>query len=121
MARPRVLFVEDEFLIRLTVSQAMADAGFDVAEAATADEALLMLESGQAFTLLLTDLQLPGVLDGLSLVDRARRLDPGLPVIYMTGRPDALPEMLDPARDKVIAKPYAPSALCAAAHSMLRA
>jgi len=119
MGRPRVLFVEDEFLIRMTLSEAMADEGFDVAEAGSGDEALEMLRE-ERFALLLTDVQLPGELDGLSLVGRARDIDPGLPVIYMTGRPDTMPNLLDPSMETVIPKPYVPSAVCAAARRMVR-
>ena len=84
----RVLVVEDEFLIRLTLSEALGDEGFEVLEAETGDAALPLLAPGSDVRLLLTDIQLPGSLNGLALVDRVRQSMPDLPVIYMTGRPD---------------------------------
>ena len=115
----RVLIVEDEFLIRLTLSEVLADEGYQVLEAESGDEALGILCSTPDIALLLTDIQLPGVLDGRALVQRARESRPELPVIFMTGRPDGL----DGAgtRDMFVAKPYLPSEICAAVRKMLAA
>jgi DNA-binding response OmpR family regulator len=113
-ARPiRLLLVEDEFLIRLTLAEALADAGYEVMEAETADEALTLLQADDSIRLLLTDIQLPGRLDGLELVARARDGRPSLPVIYMTGRPDAMTQHLGSPWDAFIAKPYLPSEVTA--------
>src|ERR1700712_2015620 len=85
---PRVLVVEDEFLIRMTLAEALGDEGFDVIEAETGDAALPMLKSDPRIRLLLTDIQLPGVLNGKTLAQKAREHLPTLPIIFMTGRPD---------------------------------
>ncbi len=114
-ARIRVLLVEDEFLIRLTLAEALTDAGYEVLEAETGDAALAVLEADPSIRLLLTDIQLPGQLDGLRLVARARAGRPSLPVIYMTGRPDRMGRMAGSGQDVFIAKPYLPSDVCAAA------
>lgn len=115
----RVLLVEDEFLIRLTLSEALADAGFDVLEAEDSDSAMALLTADPTIRLLMTDIQLPGSCNGRVLVERARALNPGLPVIFMSGRPD----VEDPAQrhtlDRYIAKPYLPSEVCLAAQEML--
>ncbi len=119
----RLLLVEDEFLIRLTLSEALSDAGYEVLEAADADEALRQMSgraAGAAVKLLLTDVQLPGPIDGHALAARAREQAPDLPVIFMTGRPDPGHAGLL-GRDVFIAKPYLPSEVCAAVDRILRA
>ena len=115
----RLLLVEDEFLIRLTLSEALIDAGHEVLEAADADEALCLVEQNAPINLLLTDVQLPGPLNGHALAARLRQSRPGLPVIVMTGRPE--PSVAgSPHHDVFIAKPYLPSQVCAAVEKILR-
>jgi CheY-like chemotaxis protein len=114
----RVLIVEDEFLVRLTLMEALADEGFEVVEAATGDEALTLLQSDPGIGLLMTDVQLPGSLNGLGLARAAREQRPDLPVVYMTGRPDALAGALASPRDAFIAKPYLPSEVAATVRRM---
>ena len=75
---PRVLIVEDEFLIRMTLAEALGDEGFDVVEAETGDAALPILRADPEIRLLLTDIQLPGVLNGKSLAQKAREHLPTL-------------------------------------------
>ena len=63
----RILVVEDEFLIRLTLTEALSDEGFEVLEAETGDAALPMLAAASGIRLLLTDIQLPGSPEWLCL------------------------------------------------------
>ena len=109
----RILLVEDEFLIRLTLAEALTDAGYDVLEAESGDQALDVLEQDPSIRVLLTDIQLPGQLNGLALASKARATRPALPVIYMTGRPDTMADTTQGARDAFIAKPYLPSQVAA--------
>ena len=117
----RVLVVEDEFLIRLTLTEALGDEGFEVLEAETGDAALPMLTGGSGISLLLTDIQLPGSLNGLALVARVRQTMPGLPVIYMTGRPDPDGAGAGSPLDVFIAKPYTLTDICDAAKRLTAA
>jgi len=112
--KPRVLVVEDEFLIRLTLMEALGDEGFEVLEAETADAALPILLGDPSIRLLLTDIQLPGTLNGRSLVDRVRVDRPDLPVLFITGRPDPAEEAQASPLDCYIAKPYALNDICVA-------
>ena len=116
----RILIVEDEFLIRLTLAEALADEGFDVVEAETGDEALRLIETDPAIRLMLTDMQLPGTLDGAQLALRAREHSPELPIIFVTGRAEVAHALLT-ARDLFIAKPYLPSEVCSAARKLIAA
>jgi CheY-like chemotaxis protein len=117
----RILVVEDEFLIRLTLTEALGDEGFEVLEAETGDEALPMLAPGSGIRLLLTDIQLPGSLNGFTLVDRARQIAPDLPVIYMTGRPNPGDSASASQLDVFIAKPYTLTDICNAAKRLTAA
>lgn len=113
--RPKVLVVEDEFLIRLTLVEALQDEGYAVAEADTGHAALAL---APGVDLLLTDIQLPGGMDGLALAARIREGAPALPVIFMTGRLDQAFEMASP-NDLFITKPYTLTDICTAARRML--
>lgn len=113
---PRVLVVEDEFLIRMTLAEALADEGFDVIEAETGDDALPILKSDPNIRLLLTDIQLPGILNGRTLATQAREHLPTLPIIFMTGQPDSSDRAND--RDVFISKPYTLFDICEAARRL---
>ena len=113
-----VLVVEDDFLVRLTLAEAMSDSGFEVIEAETASEALQLLGERPSIALMLTDLGLPGVMNGKMLAEAARRQRPDLPILFMTGRPDLV--TLNPAvREALIGKPYTPDEICSAALRLL--
>ncbi len=117
---PRILIVEDEFLIRMTLAEALAGEGFDVVEAADGDEAADLLRSQSPFDLVLTDLQLPGRLHGADIARLARAQAPQTPVIFMSGRAMSVGTS-GSAQDLCIAKPYLPSEVCAAVRRMTAA
>lgn len=83
-ARPRVLIVDDEAVIRLLFRD-LLKAECELLEAGTAEEALERLANGR-FNLIITDKNLPG-LSGMELAREARRHDPSVRVILMTGYP----------------------------------
>lgn len=117
MKRCRVLVVEDEFLIRLSLSEALSEAGFVVTEAETADAALPLFQSGPSFDLLVTDIQLPGQLDGSALARAARDLQPALPVLFMTGC--LPPDLTRSPHDVYVSKPYSLDEICHVARRLL--
>ncbi len=103
-----ILLVEDEWLIRTIVAEELMDGGFVVREAEDGDQAsVLIAQDPDAYTLLVTDLHMPGTLDGIGVARLARALRPDLPVIYTTGRPDALNHLqpLGP-REVLLQKPF---------------
>ena len=114
----RILLVEDDFLIRMTLTEALEGDGFVVIEADSGEAALVQLRSDPTICLLLTDMQLSGNLDGRTLAEAIRAENLILPIIFMTGRPDKV-GAIDPAREMLINKPYLPSEICAAARHML--
>jgi CheY-like chemotaxis protein len=70
--RPVVLIVEDEFLLRMDAVDMIAAAGFEVVEAANADEAIGILEARRDITVVFTDIHMPGSMDGLKLARAVR-------------------------------------------------
>ncbi len=81
-----VLVVDDETAIRYSVSKTLQKVGYQVREAASGEEALLML-NGDPFEVVLTDIRMPSGLDGVELVRRIKDKQPDMIVILMTGYP----------------------------------
>jgi CheY-like chemotaxis protein len=105
IANPVVLVVEDEFLLRLVAVELVEDAGFQVLSAASADEALSILETRGDVWLLFTDVQMPGSMDGLSLAHAVRDRWPPVELLVTSGRYHIGAGEL-PDRGRFIAKPY---------------
>ncbi|HEX3405960.1 MAG TPA: response regulator [Caulobacteraceae bacterium] len=82
-----VLVVEDDVLVRLVIASYLRDCGYRVLEAASADEALRLLQRDEAgIDIVLTDVQMPGELDGFALAQWVRRERPQVEVV-MAGTP----------------------------------
>src|SRR4051812_20768088 len=80
----RVLVVEDEWLVREMAVEMLKEAGFQVVEAATAEEAVLRCDEQMA-DVLFTDIRLPGKLTGWDVAEHCRATHPHVPGIYATG------------------------------------
>jgi CheY-like chemotaxis protein len=106
-----VLVVEDEALVRDILVEALSSYGHDVCEASTGDAAAVLIETPRKpFTLLITDIHMPGQRDGIEVARLMRQHHPSVPIIYTTGRSDALAAIGAPSpRDAVVLKPYTPS------------
>src|SRR6201996_3219052 len=103
--RSVVLVVEDEFLIRMDALDMIRGAGFDVLEAANADEAIAILEVRPDITLVFTDIQMPGSMDGLKLAAAIRGRWPPIKIIATSGH-YVMREGDLPAGGVFLAKPY---------------
>ena len=86
VGRPIVLIVEDEFLVRMNAVDMIEQAGFDAVEASNADDAITMLESRSDIRIVLTDIQMPGSMDGLKLAAAVRGRWPPIKIIATSGR-----------------------------------
>jgi DNA-binding NtrC family response regulator len=105
---PAVLVVEDEVLIRLVIADCLRDCGFKVYDAATAADAIEVLESNEALIdLVFTDIRLPGGTNGFALAQWVRKMRPGLPVLLTSGdskKSEAARELCE--NEPFFAKPY---------------
>lgn len=81
----RILLAEDEEAVRKTLTKILKREGHDVTAAASGDAALSFFCLDSNFDLLLTDIVMPGELQGTDLANRVREKCPELPVIFMTG------------------------------------
>jgi CheY-like chemotaxis protein len=81
-----VLVVEDEMLLRIRAVDMVEDAGFTSVEAVNADEAVAILESRSDIALLLTDIQMPGSMDGLKLAHAVHERWPPIRIILVSGQ-----------------------------------
>jgi len=116
-----VLVVEDEGLIRMALSEALTVAGLPVIEAGSADEAVTALTNGPKIGAVVTDIRMPGSMDGVGLCRWMRDHAPGTPIIATTGF-SGLEEArnANPAVIDVVAKPYQPEALAERLTGLLR-
>ena len=115
MKIPSILVVDDEALIRMDVVYIVEDAGYSAVEAANADEAIVMLEGCPGFTAVLTDINMPGTMDGLQLSRMIRDRWPLIGIVVTSGRFVAKAAQM-PAGVQFIAKPYTPTEIIAALH-----
>ena len=108
-----MLIVEDEFLLRMDAADAIAAAGFEVVEAANADEAIEVLESRTDITVVFTDIQMPGSMDGLKLARAVRGRWPPIKIIATSGHVHVGDDDL-PSGSLFLPKPYQGAELVAA-------
>lgn len=80
-----VLVVEDDVLIRLTIADRLREGGFAVIEVSNADEAVAILRSQVAVDLVLTDVRMPGSMDGIALARLVRETRPELKLVVTSG------------------------------------
>jgi CheY-like chemotaxis protein len=113
----RVLVVDDDDLVRTVAVDTLEEAGFQVIEAATAEEALERCEQRTA-DVLFTDIMLSGTLDGWDIAEQCRETDPDLPVIYTTGY--SLRKHRPVPGSRMLQKPYKPSELVRTVSEVVR-
>jgi PAS domain S-box-containing protein len=104
--KPCVLVVEDNDDVRELAEQVLEMEGYAVESAASGEQALALLRQGARVDLLFTDVIMPGGMNGLDLVEQARTLRPGLPVLVTTGYMDELPQRARSGGLNILAKPY---------------
>ena len=113
-----VILAEDEALLRLDASDMLDAAGYCILEAATADQAAELLRTRAEVQVLVTDVSMPGKLDGFGLARLARTVHPFVGIVIMSGRdaPDA-GEL--PAGTAFLMKPFSQEGLLKAVRMVL--
>ncbi len=104
VSTPVVLVVEDEMVLRMRAVDIVEDAGFVPIEAVSADEAIQILESRDDISLLFTDIQMPGSIDGLKLAHAAHTRWPHIKIILVSGQ-IAVTDADKPTDSKFFPKP----------------
>jgi CheY-like chemotaxis protein len=102
-----ILVVEDEPLVRLFLTDFLDEAGFKVFEAVNADEAMTILQARPDVQVIISDIEMPGSMNGLELARAVHERWPGIGIVVTSGRerpgPDDLSENV-----AFLAKPYLP-------------
>lgn len=107
---PVILVVEDDSLLRMLAIEVVEEAGFVALEARDADEAVALLESRSDISLLFTDIDMPGSMDGLKLAHAVRGRWPPIKILLVSGHVRLQPSQL-PSSSRFVGKPYRPAAL----------
>jgi CheY-like chemotaxis protein len=100
-----VLIVEDDELIRMHAADMVRELGFGTLEAANADDAISLLEGCSDVTVVFTDIEMPGSMDGLHLVGVVRDRWPPIALLVTSGRRAPLDTAL-PRGARFVSKPY---------------
>ena len=108
--KPLVLVVEDDELIRMNAADMVRDMGLEAVEAVDADHAISLLEAIPEITVVFTDIQMPGPMDGLRLVAIIRDRWPPVALLVTSGQV-APPTVGMPIGAQFISKPYMPHQL----------
>jgi CheY-like chemotaxis protein len=101
----KVLVVEDEPIIRLGMVSSIEDAGYAVIEAANADEAISRLAQDSEVGVVVTDVDMPGSMDGIRLAHYVRRRWPPIQLLVISGKVGVKPGEL-PEGARFMSKPY---------------
>ncbi|MBX4926320.1 response regulator [Rhizobium binae] len=109
--KTKVVVVEDEALLLMMAVGVVEDAGLEALEARSADEALVLFESVPGIRILLTDIDMPGSMDGLKLAKAVRDRWPPVEIIIVSGMKQPHKDEL-PERGVFFAKPYDSRQLC---------
>ena len=114
---PVILLVEDDVLVRFTTAEIFRDAGFDVLEAVDASEALALLTTGHPLNLVITDIRMPGHMDGVQLASVIKNARPNLPIALFSSHLDT-PEH---EANEFVQKPASPDQLVEVAKRLIEA
>ncbi len=116
-----VLVVEDEAAVRMVIADVLSDLGYTVLEADDGRSSLSIVESGVRIDLLLTDVGLPGGMNGRQVADAARQRRPGLKVLFITGYAEnaVVGRSRMEQGMQVMTKPFAVEALAARVQGMI--
>lgn len=107
---PLVLVVDDDPCVRAVGADILADAGFAVLEACDAAEALRILSAHPEISVVFSDVEMPGALDGLALASQASELCPGIGIVLTSGG-QGIDWTNIPRNGHFVRKPYAGAVL----------
>jgi CheY-like chemotaxis protein len=106
-SNPVILVVEDDVLVRFITAEILREAGFSVLEAVNSSEALALLSTGHPLDLVITDIRMPGAMDGVQLSSVLKAARPNLPIALLSSHL----ERPNHQADVFVSKPYDPDHL----------
>ena len=112
-----ILVVEDEFLVRMDIVDQLQDRGFVVFEASNADDAVAFLAEHPDISVVFTDIDMPGSMDGLKLARAVRDRWPPIKIIVTSGHRSVSESEL-PNDSRFFSKPYRAAEVAHAATEM---
>lgn len=120
--RATILIVDDEATLRSVFSDMMTRQGYRCITAANAVDALQIIESNLLeFDMLVTDIKMPGVLDGVALASKLREFQPDVAILVITGYPESAAMKDAKSRGfRVLEKPFRQAELESAVAEQLR-
>ena len=107
----RVLLIEDDEQIRALLDEGLTEAGLEVTGLSYAEDALVILGSGEPFDVLVTDIDLGGGLTGMDVATVARARHADVELIFITGRPVDREGRSPRPHEHMLIKPFRPSEL----------
>ena len=113
----KILVVEDEPLIRIGLASLVEEAGYEALEAGGADEAIRIIERHPEVRIIITDVDMPGGMDGIRLAHFVRGRWPPIQLIVISGKVDIGTSLL-PEGARFFAKPCPETALLAAVREL---
>jgi len=117
---PIVMIVENDLAIQALVDEALIEAGFETALAASAEEAVTLLKGKVAnYKALVTDINLKGLMNGWEVAKAARVIDPAFPIVYMTGAAAGDWASHGVPNSILLEKPFAPAQLVTAVSQLM--
>jgi DNA-binding response OmpR family regulator len=119
---PIILVIEDDPFIQSLVEDALIEAGFEPAIAASGEEAVTLLKGRtDNYRALVTDITLRGTIDGWEVARQARAIQPEFPVVYMSGANAGDWPSMGVPNSIMLQKPFAPAQLVTAVANLLNA
>lgn len=119
---PLILVVEDEYPLQGVVEEALIDGGFETDILSSGEEALTLFRGRvKNYRALVTDVSLKGSISGWEVARQVREIDPGCPVIYMTGAAADEWASQGVPNSILLQKPFAPAQLVTAVSNLLNA
>ncbi|HEX8486788.1 response regulator [Sphingomonas sp.] len=113
LERTAILIVDDEAIVRFDLVDFFEDAGFQVFDAESADHAITVLETNPTIRIVLTDVQMPGSMDGVKLAHYVRDRYPPTLLVVASGVARPSVQQL-PVNAMFVSKPFDPRQVLAA-------
>ena len=115
-----ILVLEDDELVQSILEETLSEGGFEADIVASGEEAVSLLNKHKGrYRALVTDIKVQGKMDGWEVAQHAREIEPGFPIVYMSGDSAADWTSKGVPNSIMLAKPFAPAQLVIAVSNLL--